>query len=183
MWKAATGRLYAGCKLEHLDDPHARVALFPGGRLLAAVSSDGTVKVWEAATGRMAAECSGHRGWVHGVAFSADGRFLASAANDGSVKMWEAATGRVVADCTECTGAVTSMAFSPDGRFVAWASEDGTVKVWDVRRSSGQIDPCIATLLYESIPKNIVFTVSGGVLRLLVGDKRGRAFGYEVLSR
>jgi WD40 repeat protein len=65
------------------------VAFSPDGRRLASGSHDGTVKVWDGATGTELVTLKGHAGTVWGVAFSPDGRRLASAHQDGSIKLWE----------------------------------------------------------------------------------------------
>jgi tetratricopeptide (TPR) repeat protein len=98
-----------------------------GGRL-ASADQDGTVKVWEAATGQETLR--GHTGPVVGVAFSPDGRRLASASWDQTVKIWDTATGKPTLTLKGHTNMVTSVAFNPDGR-LASASWDLTVKIWD----------------------------------------------------
>jgi WD40 repeat protein len=70
------------------------VAFLGDGRQLASASGDGTVKLWDAATGQCVATLEGHSGYVSSVAFSGDGRRLASASDDNTVKLWDAAIGQ-----------------------------------------------------------------------------------------
>jgi Tol biopolymer transport system component len=116
---------------------HARrVAYSPDGRRLAATSDDGTVKVYDAATGRETLTLRGHVGRfgaVSGVAYSPDGRRLASVNQDGTVTVWDAETGReaLTLRAQVGPGTVSGVAYSPDGRRLASAGGDGTVRVWD----------------------------------------------------
>ena len=57
------------------------LAYSPDGRRIA-VGGDGTVTVWDAATGRELLTLRGHTGLVLGVAYSPDGRRIASAGLD-----------------------------------------------------------------------------------------------------
>src|SRR5262249_9185683 len=96
-------------------------------------SGDGTVKVWDAASGQQLRALKGHTGQVWSVAFSPDGTRLASGSGDWTMKVWDAASGQELRALKGHTGAVSSVAFSPDGTRLASASWDQTVKVWDAR--------------------------------------------------
>jgi Tol biopolymer transport system component len=109
------------------------VAYSPDGRVLATGGSDGTINLWDVATGRRSRTLSGHMGRVKGIAFSPDGRTLASGSWDKTVRLWDLATGRELRMFTGAEKLVNSVAFSPDGRTLASASWDGTVRLWDAR--------------------------------------------------
>jgi WD40 repeat protein/serine/threonine protein kinase len=105
------------------------VAFSPDGRRLASASLDGSLKVWDARTGRKLVAVPTHQDTVWGLAYSPDGRRLATGSWDKTVKVWDALTGQEVLTLRS-KDKVFSVAFSPVGPYLASAGYGGTVEVW-----------------------------------------------------
>jgi small GTP-binding protein len=91
--------------------------------------SDGTVRLWDAASGRELSVLEGHKDWVLSVSWSGDGRVV-SGGSDGTVRLWDAASGRELSVLKGHKGRVWSVSWSADGRVVS-SGDDGTVRLWD----------------------------------------------------
>jgi WD40 repeat protein len=134
-----------------------RVVVDNDGRLLVSTGGYGTVRLWEARTGRPLATLQGHVGTVWGLALTPDGRLLASGGADGTVRLWEVGAGQPsvegpgerqhpaeqspVASSSGWrpqqilrihSGGVWGVALTADGQLLASCGEDGTVRLWNV---------------------------------------------------
>jgi WD40 repeat protein len=108
------------------------VAVTADGTLAVSGSDDGTVRVWNLATGRVQAKLPGHDRRVLAVAVTADGTLAVSGSDDGTVRVWNLASGRVQAKLTGHKLGVWSVAVTPDGTRAVSGGQDNTVRVWDL---------------------------------------------------
>jgi len=112
------------------------MAYSPYGQHIVSGSSDKTVKVWDAATGKLDKTLDGHSGPVSAVAYSPDGQHIVSGSFDKTVKVWDAATGKLDKTLNGHSDTVMAVAYSPDGQHIVSGSDDKTVKVWMQRQVS-----------------------------------------------
>src|SRR5262249_6055627 len=100
--------------------------------VVASAGDDGTVRLWDTATGETVHLLHGHSDDVWRCQFSPDGTLVASAGADTTVRLWDTATGDVVRVLHGHTGTITGCAFSPDGDLIASSSYDRTIRLWKV---------------------------------------------------
>jgi WD40 repeat protein/tRNA A-37 threonylcarbamoyl transferase component Bud32 len=109
------------------------VCFSPDGMRLASAGVDGTVRTWDARSGRQLRTLEGHAGAVSSVCFRSDGACLASAGVDRTVRLWDAHSGRELLTLKGHAGAVSNLCFSPDGARLAGIGAYQRVYLWDAR--------------------------------------------------
>lgn len=137
------------------------------GSVIAVVSADRVIKVWNGNEEADGLTLRGHEATVKVLAISPDGRTLASGGNDYGVYLWDLESGaklhrlgkhKVVTKPRADGGPgplrsvgtyfghqlfVSGLAFSPDGQSIISLGEDQRLMVWDV--ATGKLDHEIAT--------------------------------------
>jgi RNA polymerase sigma factor (sigma-70 family) len=127
-------------KVELNPNVWKRLAFSADGKVLAAAGREGTLRLWEAATGREIRSAERAVGPDAALAFSPDGKTLAIAdKNDKEVRLWDSSSGKDVRRLRGERG-TTALAFSPDGKTLACGEEReegktlvrSVVHSWDV---------------------------------------------------
>ena len=157
----------------------SQLAFSPSSQLLASVSADGTLKLWDVATrqqigGRALSGAVG--GGIlskNSIMFSPDGATLAVIDTVGDVQLWHVAVRRPTGNSISASipGATytslirnadaIAIAFSPDGQTLATISGGNTIRLWNVatQRSIGNQIGTSSTRL-----DNVAFSPDGKIL-------------------
>jgi WD40 repeat protein len=127
-----------GKQRDTLPDRMAAVAAWsPDSQRLATGYTDGSVRLWNAATRQQIAILTGHRGPVKALIWSPDGKTLASGSQDHTAVLWDPAARRQRATLAGHTGEIQALAWSPDGKTLATGSVDGSLRLW--RAATGKL--------------------------------------------
>jgi WD40 repeat protein len=156
----ATLHVLGDPRLRHWD--HVRCVRFsPDGTILASGSTDRTVKLWDAETGREIQTLRGHSTVVASLSFSSDGELLASGSLDAAVNVWDVGTGRLLRTLggSRLGKSVAAVCFHPGGKQLATARNDDTVNLWDAKTGKR-----LGTLQQADTARTLTFSPDGTLL-------------------
>jgi WD40 repeat protein/serine/threonine protein kinase len=163
--------LHRLCHAELLGLSHTNisgVAFCPDGRRIAGAWGDGSIRLWDIATGEQTRLLEGIGQRFASAVFSPDCRFLASAGVDHNIRLWDTATRQELCSCRGHTGPIRSFCFNSDSTRLASSSEDKTVRVWDARTGA-------LLLLLEESPlhfQGVCFSRDSQLLAACCSDSR-----------
>lgn len=124
--------------LAHPD--RAREAVFsPDGSILAAVSIDGTITLWDPDLAQPIARIRHQATPMHSIAFSPNGELIAAGCGDGVVRVWSAMNGQLLHELPGHEMWIATIAFDPTGTRIAAGSEDRTARVWNLQSGEQEL--------------------------------------------
>lgn len=107
------------------------VAFSSDGSQAASGATDGTIRLWEVATGTELRRFEIPEEIIFSIAFSPDNSLILSGSSDGVLRLWDVDSGEIVQEFKRHDGSDFSVAFSPDGNFVLSGSDD-VIILWDL---------------------------------------------------
>jgi hypothetical protein len=144
-----------------------KLAFLPSGDILASVSADGTLNLWNVKTGKLVKTLSNPKDSFGAFALSDDGTLLAKSGQNNSIRIYDLVNNKATHTLKGHKDFINQMVFSPDGKYLATVSDDKSLILWDVATGKivGKNDQFTDSVLSAD------FSPSGGLL--VTGDASG----------
>ncbi len=138
-----------------------------GARQLTTISTDKTIRIWDAGTGLEFQNPAGRAPHSYGFSLSNDGNLLATGGKDGSVSVWNAHTGELVRNFAALGNIINAADFNPDGKQIVVCNWNNTLKV--LNAETGQEVHVLETMTAGS--PSCVFSPDGKYFAAGSGDR------------
>jgi WD40 repeat protein len=109
------------------------VCISADGKRVLTSSSDKSLRLWDAHTGKCLHVLKGHTERIVGAALSRDGKRALSGSDDRTIRLWDTTTGKELDKLTGHANCIWSVAFGPEGEAISGCC-DGSVHRWDLKR-------------------------------------------------
>ncbi len=106
-------------------------AFSPDGKKAISSGADGTLRLWDAKTGKELKRLDGHSGRIWTLAFAPDGRRAISGGFDRSIRLWDLASGRELRRFSGHNDYVRSVVVSHDGHQILSGGDDRMIRLWN----------------------------------------------------
>lgn len=130
-------------------------------QMVATVSDDKMVKLWDIEAGKVISSCSGHKSFVYCIDVHPETRLLYTGGYDGAIRVFHAASSSCAMNFSGHAGAVVSLHISPKdgGQEFVTGSLDGVCRLWD----SALPSCCKRSIFSDAVPgiSNARFSPNG----------------------
>src|ERR1051325_5035155 len=135
---------------EHSDAVYG-LAFNPDGTLLASVSADRAMKVWDVEKGKLLYTLGEATDWLYTVAWSPNGKYLVSGGVDKSIRVYEPTRdgAKLRQSVFAHEGPVQKVLFSSDSKTLYSVGQDRVIKAWDV-------DKMVERKVYDKQPETVL---------------------------
>ncbi|GAX84435.1 hypothetical protein CEUSTIGMA_g11855.t1 [Chlamydomonas eustigma] len=186
LWNISSGEESAVFKAELslpalADDKQRRterfvlsVAFSPDGKRLACGAMDGTVAVYDVASGTALGVLQGHYKPVRSLTFLPDSRSLLTACDDMHVNLYDVENTSLIESFSGHGSWVLSVAAHPSGTSFASGGADAKVKLWDLGARA-----CVQTVTdHTDQVWSVAFSSDGNRLASVSDDKQAIVYSY-----
>ncbi|MFN9850631.1 MAG: protein kinase domain-containing protein [Planctomycetota bacterium] len=117
------------------SSPIVALTFHPDSSKLATGCADGSVWLWNVASGSVTVFPKEHSRAISDLSFSPRGDLMVSASDDGTVRLWRVDGGPSVHAITGHVAPVNSVSFDFSGDRILTASDDHTLRLWDTQEA------------------------------------------------
>lgn len=111
------------------------VAFLPSGRQVVSGSADGSLRLWDVATGKSALRITGCRLGAYALAVSPDGSRVAAGCKDSVIRIFSLSDAKLLRELRGHRGYVRGLAYTHRGGRLFSSADDGSICLWTPGRN------------------------------------------------